>query len=133
MERRDTVGLTPHEGRKFALTLTAAFGVLAAVFWWRGRETPMWVAGGVAGIMLLLGLVIPGRLGPFHRAWMRLALLISKVTTPVFMGVVYYLVLTPAGLLSKAFGRNPLVRGDAPTYWVARSDGGARQDMDHQF
>jgi hypothetical protein len=134
LERRDPVGLTPAEGRKFALTLAVAFGALGGLLWWRGRETPMWVMLGLAGAFFLLGLVVPGRLGPLHRAWMGLALKISKVTTPVFMGALYYLVMTPAGVLRRVIGRNALVHDDASgTYWVDRTDGGARQDMEHQF
>ena len=108
--------------------------MLGALLWWRGRATPMWGAVGLAGTLALLGLAVPGRLGPFYRAWMRLALLISKVTTPLFMGVVYYAMLTPAGVLRRAFGRNPLEHSDrSGSYWVSRSDGGARRDMERQF
>ena len=48
-------------------------------------------------------------LGPVERAWMGLAHAISKVTTPIVMGVMYLLVLTPVGLLRRRFGGNPLV------------------------
>ena len=135
LERRDPAGLTPREGRKFAFTLMGAFAALGAVFWWRERDTLMTIALALAGILLLLGLVIPGRLGPFHAAWMRLAHAISKVTTPIFMGVLYYLVLTPAGVLRRALGRNPLVHHDdaSGSYWMGRRDDGARRDMEHQF
>ena len=134
LERRDPAGLTPREGRTFALTLTAAFAVVGALAGWRGRETVMGVAFALSATLLVLGLAIPARLGPLRDAWMRLALAISKVTTPVFLGILYYLVLTPAGVLRRVLGRNPLRHeGASGSYWIARTDGGARRDMEHQF
>ena len=134
LERRDPARLTPAEGRKFALTLAAAFAVVGALLWWRDHDTLRWVAFGLAAVLLALGVAIPGRLGPLHDAWMRLAHAISRVTTPVFMGALYYLVLTPAGFLRRRLGRNPLVHHDASgSFWHGRKDGGARADMEHQF
>lgn len=114
-------GLTPREGRKFGLTVGAAFLVLAAISRWRGHEIAPFIMGGLGVLLVLAGAVIPGRLAPVYRAWMRLALLLSKVTTPIFMGLIYFVVLTPTGLLIRLVGRNPLkppkVNG---TYWVTR-------------
>lgn len=67
--------------------------------------------GGAGGLLLLAGLAIPGSLGPLYRAWMGLALLLSKVTTPIFMGVIYFLVITPMGLFMRMIGRSPLPKG----------------------
>jgi hypothetical protein len=40
---------------------------------------------------------------------MKLAHALSKVTTPIFMGIVYFVVLTPIGFIRRSFGGNPLV------------------------
>ena len=65
---------------------------------------------------------------------MALAKAISKVTTPIVMGIIFFLVLTPAGILVRLFGHRPLVhpRG-AGTYWHSRPEGERRGAMDHQF
>ena len=81
--------LTSSEGRKFAFTVGAAFLALTALVWWRQKPTLMMVFGALGGVLLLLGIVAPTRLGPIQRAWMGLAHLISKVTTPIFMGIIY--------------------------------------------
>jgi hypothetical protein len=127
--------LTPAEGRKFAFTVGAAFLVLAAILWWRGRETAMIVTGALGGVLALAGLVVPGQLGPVYRAWMRLALLISKVTTPIFMGLTYFLVLAPSGLLMRALGKNPIVHKEAGgSFWASRPAGPKRKsDLTRQF
>jgi hypothetical protein len=124
--------LTAAEGRKFGLTVGLAFLVLAAVLWWRGREIPMFALGGLGLALVAVGLVLPTQLGPVQRAWMGFAHLLSKVTTPVFMGMVFFVVLTPIGILMRLFGRNP-IRHQAvnQSYWAGRS--AARGGMTNQF
>jgi hypothetical protein len=124
--------LSPAEGRKFGLTVGTAFGFLAAIMWWRDHQTPMYVFGALAVALIAAGIVVPGHLGPVNRAWMRLALAISKVTTPIFMGIVFFVVIAPVGLLMRAFGRNPIRhRSVSDSYWSDRSD--ARGNMTNQF
>jgi len=123
---------TAAEGRKFGLTVGIAFVVLALLAWWRGHEVTRLVLGSLGLVLLLAGLTVPARLGPVFRAWMGLAHALSKVTTPVFMGLVYFIVIAPVGILMRAFGRNPVRRepvGDS--YWNARTS--PRGDLNHQF
>jgi hypothetical protein len=102
--------------------------------WWRGRPHVAEPVLALGFLLLLAGLVVPERLGPIRRAWMRLGHALSRITAPVFLGAVYFVVLAPVGLLMRMFGRSPLVRPPAPTFWVSR-DAVARQrkDMERQF
>ena len=125
-------GLSRSEGRKFGLTLGIAFGVIAAIFWWREHYGVTWVLGSISAIMLLGGIAVPDRLGPVQRAWMGLALAISKVTTPIFMTIVWVLVLTPAGLIMRLVGRNPMRREPIEGgFWVGRER--SDSDLERQF
>jgi len=109
-----------------------AFLVLAALSKWRGHELPPLILGGLGAALVLAGLLVPGRLTPIYRFWMGLALVLSKVTTPIFMGIVYYLVLTPIGLAMRAVGKNPLARPPAQaSAWVRRDT--AKSDLERQF
>src|ERR1043166_6823298 len=104
---------TTSEGRRFGLTVGSAFLVVAAVSRWRGHATPPTVLA-LAGVALIVaGLVIPARLGSVYRAWIGLSHLLSRITTPIAMGIVYFLVLTPTGLLIGISGKHPL-RGPPP-------------------
>jgi hypothetical protein len=124
--------LTPAEGRKFGLTVGAAFAVLGAITWWREHPILMYAFGGLASALVLAGLLVPGRMGPVYRAWMGLAHAISRVTTPIFMGVVFFGVIMPAGLLMRLLGRNPIKHSPVnQSYWAARSE--ARGAMTNQF
>jgi hypothetical protein len=125
--------LSAREGRKFGLTVGGAFLVLAAILFWRGRWTAPLFAG-LGALLVIAGSVIPTRLGPANRAWMKLAHLISKVTTPIFMGVVYFLVLAPIGLLMRAFGRNPMsATRKNGSFWVVREPADGSHSMKRQF
>lgn len=129
--------LTAAEGRRFALTLAAGFATLAAIAWWRERAVMLATCGALATIALVAALVVPSRLGPVQRAWMALGVQLSRITTPVFFGAIYLLVLTPTGLLRRWLRRSPLARDpSAPSYWVARvpADPDARRRaLEHLF
>ena len=125
--------LTAAEGRKFGLTVGLAFAVLGGVVLWRGRQSIATVLLALGATLVLAGLVVPTRLGPVERAWMRLAHLISKVTTPIFMGIVYFLVMTPMGLVRRRMG-SPLVARTGGSRWAVRTaDETPRTQMEHQY
>src|SRR5205085_6503239 len=100
--------LKVRQGRKFGFTVGLAFLVLGGLAGWRGRELLSQAFGIVGGVLLLAALVVPAHLGPVERAWMRLAVLISQVTTPILVGALYFVVITPVALVMRAFGKNPI-------------------------
>jgi len=132
---RVSARLTPGEGRRFGLTLGAAFLALAGLNAWRGHSLAARAFAGLGSALVAAALVVPARLGPVHRFWMALAAAISRVTTPVFLGLVYFVVLTPTGLVRRLAGRNRLARPSlSSSFWVAREVAARRRtDMERQF
>ncbi len=133
MARGISAGLSAAEGRKFGLLVGGAFLVLGVLLWRRAHLTPAYLAFALAALLIVGGLFVPSRMGPIYRAWMALAVAISKVTTPVLMGLIFFLVLTPAGLLARLVGHRPLARPEGATFWQSRAAGARRGQMDHQF
>jgi ABC-type uncharacterized transport system permease subunit len=126
--------LTAAQGRRFGLTVGAAFLVFAAIAWWRGHPTTTMVLAALGSVLVLSGLVIPTYLGPVERAWMKLAHYISKVTTPIVMGVMYLLVLTPVGIVRRSLGGNPMVHdAQGTSYWKSRPEGKRAGSLTRQF
>jgi len=127
--------LTAPEGRRFGVQVGTAFALLAAFLAWRGFLPVAQVLASIGLCLVLAGLLIPARLGPVYRAWMGLALLLSRVTTPIFMGITFFLVITPIALIIRGTGRNPVVRHPVSgSYWVPRAEGpGRRSDLERQF
>ncbi len=112
------------------LALLAGLGV------WRGHTILPGVLGALAILLAGLALVAPSLLGPVHRLWMQVAHAMGWFNTRVLLGVVYFVVMTPTGIVMRLLGRDPLDRrlGDRPSYWVERKPHpDPRGSMDHRF
>ena len=125
---------TSRELRRFAWTVGVAFLALGGIGYWRGRMGVATALAVLGAALVAGGALVPGRLGPVYRGWMALALALSRVTTPVFMGLLYFGIFTPLGVALRLFGRRPLARRrEASTFWVDRPPGTRRGDMRRQF
>jgi hypothetical protein len=135
MADRIPARLTAAEGRRFGLSVGGAFIAIATVSRWRGHGEAALVLGSLGSALALAGLTLPTYLGPVERAWMGLAHAISRVTTPIVMGVMYFVVITPTAAIRRAFGGNPLVHADeAAGFWKQRPpDGRQSKSMERQF
>lgn len=133
MAQRNSSGLSLEEGRRFGISLGSAFLAIGAFVLWRGHLWLAYIMAPVGLLLLASAVLAPGRLGPVSRTWMKLAEFISRFTTPIFLGIVYLFVITPTGLLVRAFGHNP-IRKDPETdsYWT-RNDTEKWSDLYRQF
>jgi hypothetical protein len=127
--------LSAADGRKFGLTVGTAFLVFGGIALWRGKQRTATVLFTLGGLLVVAALVAPTALGPVERAWMGLAAAISKVTTPIFMGIVYFLVILPIGLVRRLTGNSPIApRGRAASRWEAHVPAVADAErMERQF
>lgn len=124
---------TRRDGRQFGLTLAMAFLVLTGLMAWRRHEIAAYGAAALCVLLLASAVALPGHLGPIHRAWMAFAEALSKVTTPIFMSALYWLIFTPVGFVRRRAGRNPLERQkNQDSYWVSRG-APRRSDLRRQF
>jgi hypothetical protein len=129
----DRAPKTSTELRSFGLTVGAAFLVLAGILWWRQRIVAAQVIGALGAVLVVLGVLAPVALRPVERAWMGLALMLSKVTTPVFMSIVYFVVLAPVGLLRRTIGKHPLRHAEKDASFWSDREGNGRSDLERQF
>lgn len=129
---------TSADGHRFAFTVSAALAVLGAILYWRRRELAASVCIALAGLLTAAALIAPSRLAPVERAWMAVALVMSRVTTPVFMAIIYFGVVSPVALFRRAIGKNALIRSrSSRTFWIARERSTdaerTRRRMERQF
>ena len=123
--------------RSFGLVFTTFFGLLGV--WPRLMHTrpPRLWAMCLSAAFLVLALMAPRVLGPLNRVWTLLGKLLARITNPVFTGVMFYVIFTPAGLLLRLLGKDLLrLRYDrsAATYWIRRDPAGLLPDsMRNQF
>ena len=117
------------DNRTFALTLAGGFLFVGLLALWKARQPVAAVALGLSVASLLAALVLPSRLGPIRRGWMKIGDGLSYVTTPILMGLVYYVVFTPSGIL-----RRLVTRGTKePTSWEKRTPLPPPSRMERQF
>jgi len=97
--------------REFGLLVGAILALLGG--WWTYREKFAGVRLGFAAaglLLLLLGAAWPRALALPYKLWMGLAEQIARVVTTLILGVVFFLVVTPIGLLKRLRGWDPLER-----------------------
>ena len=118
---KTTASLLPSD-RKFGWTFAGLFMIIA-IF------QP--VALAVAALFAAVTLVRAELLAPLKRAWMKLGELMHHVVSPVVLGLIFFGVFAPVGIVMRWFGRDALCRAwddAAPTYWVRRDPPGPADD-----
>ena len=124
---------TIKELRQFGLLVGGAFGVIAIITVLRHKPTYVpSIFGTLSASLILTGLAVPAVLSKVYAGWMGMAALLSKVTTPIFMGVIYFVIISPVGSLMRAAGRN-MLKSKGDTVWFTRPAGARRGDLERQF
>ena len=114
--------ITNKQARKTALIVSGVLLLLAAWNYHRGRLNVVAFLG-IAGLALLLtGLFVPALALRFHVAWMKLAGILGYINSRVLLFLLFYLAITPYGLISRLFRRDPLNRRGVAksSYWIPR-------------
>lgn len=89
----------------------------------------------IFAVLAVWGLAAPLSMRPLYRAWMRFGLLLSRVTTPLVLGILFFVVFTPIALAMRIFGRDTMTRKfepDAKSYRVS-SQKHSKQTMERPF
>ena len=84
-------------------------------------------------IFLILGLLKPRILAPLNIAWIKLGILLGKFISPIVMAIIFFLVITPIGLLMRFVGKDllNLKFNKHKSYWIKKK--GEKSEMKNQF
>ncbi len=84
-------------------------------------------------IFLVLGLLNSKFLNPLNKIWFKFGLLLGKIISPIVMGIIFFFVVTPIGLLMKLLQKDllNLKFNKNKTYWIEKS--GPKSKMKNQF
>ncbi|MEO6185333.1 MAG: SxtJ family membrane protein [Steroidobacteraceae bacterium] len=121
---------------RFGALFAGVFAAAAAYKFWRGSLPAAAVLGLVAASFAILSLARPALLTPLNKVWFAFGQLLNRVVSPVVLGILFFLIITPVALIGRLFGRDPLrMRKRAiPSYWITRDPSGpARDSFKHQF
>jgi len=121
--------------RGFGFVFAAVFAILAGWPLWHGAA-PRWWATIVAVGFAALAFAAPTVLRPLNRLWLALGRLLHMVVSPVVMGAIFFLCVTPIGFIMRLRGKDVLSlawRRELPSYWIGRGDAPDAQTMKNQF
>ena len=122
--------------RSFGFVFTGFFALVGGVKLYTGHAWALyWFAG--AATFLAAALLAPRILAPLNRLWMKFALLLYAVMNPLTMALLFFLVVTPIGVVMRLAGKDFLrkrLEPDASSYWLPRDPPGpAPESMKQQF
>ena len=87
----------------------------------------------ISFIFLILGLLNSNLLSPLNRTWFKFGIYLGKFISPIVMGAVFFLVVTPISLIMKIFNKDilSLKKNSKETYWIKKN--GTISKMKNQF
>lgn len=122
--------------RSFGSVFAAFFMVIGMWPLLSGNSVRFWSLA-IAFIFATLAIVWPSALAPLNRLWTRFGLILNLIVSPLVMGLLFYVVITPIALVMRATGKDVLrLRFDpkAKSYWIKREPPGpAPESIKNQF
>jgi hypothetical protein len=116
--------------RGFGLVFAAFFALLGGLsLYEHGSRWPIWF--GLAAVFAAAALLVPHLLAPLNRIWAKFGLLLHAVVSPLILGILFFLCITPIGFLMRLSGKDPLrlkLDPDATSYWLPRQPPGPAGD-----
>ena len=87
----------------------------------------------LSSIFFILGIQNSRLLTPLNILWFKFGILLGKFVSPIVMGLVFFLVVTPTGIIMRLFKKDllKLKKNNSNTYWINRSE--SKSDMKNQF
>ena len=105
------------------------FGIWPAL---KGNDIRYWSIS-LSLIFLILGLLNSKLLTPLNRLWFKFGIILGNFIAPIIMGLVFFLVVTPIGLIMKLLGKDliNLKKNNDKTYWIEKKE--IKTSMKNQF
>ena len=87
----------------------------------------------VSFIFLILGIINSNILSPLNKLWFKFGIFLGKIISPIIMGIIFFLVVTPIGLLMRLIGKDVLnlKYSNHKSYWIEKK--GPKSKMKNQF
>ena len=109
--------------KSFGFVFTVVF-LIIGLLPLRHREDPRWWAVAIALSFLMVTLIRADVLEPLNIRWMKLGLFLGKIMNPIFLGIVFFVVITPMAILLRIVGKDLLsmkLQSGAKSYWVPKT------------
>lgn len=122
--------------RKFGITIGVVVGVIGGLLLWSDKDTYSYFFI-ISIILIASGILFPKLLLPFQKVWMSFAIVMGWFMTRVILSILFYLVFTPIGLISRMIGKRFLelnIDKSRHSYWIYRKERPFdKRDYERQF
>ena len=107
--------------RSFGIVFFVVFLLIALYPLTHGGEIRIWSLI-ISIIFLILGLFNSKILAPLNKIWFKFGILLGRIVSPLIMGIIFFLVVTPIGLIMRAFGKDllNLKYNKDKSYWIKK-------------
>ena len=114
------------DNQNFGRFFVTVFVALAAYSYWKGWSTVVLAALIIAVLFAAATLFMPRTLAPLNRLWYGLGMLLGKIFSPIVLGLIFFVLITPVSLITRLFGRDELKikKRNVESYWIERSPPG---------
>lgn len=112
--------------RMFGFVFAGFFALLSGLAWWSASSWLIYWLG-ISASFLIVALVAPRLLAPLNRLWFKFGILLHTIVSPVILGLLFFVTITPIGWLMRLSGARPLnLKFDsaAQSYWIPRDPPG---------
>ena len=118
--------------RSFGIVFFIVFLLIALYPLSYSGEIRVWLAI-ISLIFLVLGLLNSKILTPLNKLWFKFGIFLSKIISPLIMGIIFFLVVTPIGFIMRLFGKDVLnlKYNKNRSYWIEKN--GPKSKMKNQF
>ena len=118
--------------RSFGIVFFIFFLIVSIYPLIKGAEIRIWSLI-IALIFLILGIINSKLLTPLNKIWFKLGILLGNFISPIIMGIVFFVVVTPVSLILKLLGKDilNLKQNNKKSYWIDKS--GPKSKMKKQF
>jgi len=121
--------------KKFGFFFTFVFTILA--FYFLFIDSILWAQALaiLAVLFLLITFIIPQVLLPLNKLWMRFGLLLGMIVSPIVLGIIFFGLVTPYGVVMRMFGRDELRLKftEKSSHWISRSESITSDSFKNQF
>jgi len=118
--------------RSFGIVFFVVFLLIALYPLINSGEIRIWSVL-ISLIFLILGLFNSKILAPLNNLWFKFGIFLGKIISPIIMGIIFFLVVTPIGLLMRLLGKDliNLKYNNNKSYWIEKK--GPKSKMKNQF
>ena len=138
MSQRDDLKLGSE--RSFGIVFATVFTIIAIlpIFTLDSNEVTVRIWALIVAVLLaIITFVRPQLLSPFNKIWFRFGLLLHKIINPLVMGLMFFVVISPIGMLMRALGKTTKKKRfdqNIDSYWITREPPGPEPEtMKRQF